>query len=221
MSPDPHVPDAMGDREGDISIPMLSLADDAGGEWGARMRRALLDLFGKRESDEGTADAGALLLADLRTLFGELSAVRLPSADIVERLGKMEERPWPEWRRGQPITAPQLAAALRPFGVRPVTIRIGQQTAKGYFKDSMAEAWGRYLPPHPPSSSIGGGSEPSHRHKQGNSRASDDFRPVTPAPGVTAEKTPKPAENLGCDGVTAETPPLGAERGPEGWEARL
>ncbi|MFN6953779.1 MAG: DUF3631 domain-containing protein [Acetobacteraceae bacterium] len=219
---DPQVPDAMGDREGDIVIPLLSIADDAGGAWQARMRRALLDLFEKRNAEEGNADAGTLLLADLKAMFAELSATRLPSAQIVERLGKMEERPWAEWRRGQPMTAAQLAAALRPFGVRPGTIRSGAETAKGYYRDALAEAWERYLPPAHTPSALEGGTEPSHRYKQGKSRGSGDFRPVTPGDRVTAEKSGKPAENLGCDEVTDQNTPLGRERvSVGGWEGDL
>lgn len=222
LDQNPDIPDALGDREGDIVIPLLSIADDAGGEWPARMRAALLDLFGKRNAEEGTADAGTLLLADLKVMFAELSATRLPSAQIVERLAKMEERSWAEWRRGQPMTAPQLAAALRPFGIRPGTIRTGAETVKGYHKTAMVEAWERYLPASTPSLPAGGGSEPSHRHKQGNSRGSGDFRPVTPAPGVTAEKSLKPADNMGCDGVTGKHPPLGGERvSGDAWEGDL
>ncbi len=43
---DPAMPDAIGDREGDISVPLLSVADDAGGAWQARARAALLNVFG-------------------------------------------------------------------------------------------------------------------------------------------------------------------------------
>jgi hypothetical protein len=145
---DPAVPDAMGDREGDIAIPLLSLADDAGGDWPARARRALLDVFGLRNRAEGNAEAGALLLADLRRLFSERGATRLPSTEIVADLEKMEERPWPEWRHGKPMTAVQLAVALAPFGVRPTTYRQpAGGTVKGYQRDHFEEAWTRYLPP--------------------------------------------------------------------------
>src|SRR3712207_1165637 len=116
----------------DIAVPLLSIADDAGGEWPERARRALLEVFGHRTATEGSMEAGALLLRDIKLMFAELSAPRLPSADIVGRLGEMEERPWPEWRRGRPMTAPQLARALAPFGIRPATIRVGTGTAKGY-----------------------------------------------------------------------------------------
>jgi hypothetical protein len=52
-----------------------------------------------------------------------MSALRLASADLVTRLGEMEERPWAEWKHSKPMTRPQLAAALRPFGIIPRTVR--------------------------------------------------------------------------------------------------
>lgn len=149
---DPPIPDEMGDREGDISVPLLAIADDAGGEWPARARRSLLEVFGLRNRAEGNAEAGALLLADLRMLFSDRGAERLPSVDIVAALEKMEERPWPEWRSGRPLTAHQLARALAPFGVRPFGYRPPRgQPVKGYQRDHFEEAWARYLPPPEPS----------------------------------------------------------------------
>jgi len=145
---DPAIPEAMGDREGDIAVPLLSIADDAGGPWPERAREALLDVFGKRASEGGNAEAGTLLLADLRDLFRDKGgATRLASAAVVAALGGMEERPWPEWRQGKPITPTQLARALAPFAVRPVNMRDGQdRVVKGYTADGFKDAWARYLP---------------------------------------------------------------------------
>ncbi len=157
LSTDPAVPEAMGDREGDISIALLSIADDAGGEWPKRARFALLTVFRSRTAEEGTAEAGTLLLADLRTIFFEKSAERITSADAVAALAAMEDRPWPEWRQGKPMTAPQLARALAPFRVRPATMRFGLNTAKGYQRDHFAEAWARYLPAEDTNTAAGGG----------------------------------------------------------------
>jgi putative DNA primase/helicase len=203
LSHDPAVPEAMGDREGDISIPMLSIADDAGGPWPSRARRALLDVFGHRSANEGNAEDGALLLKDLKMMFAELSALRLTSADMVARLGKMEERPWPEWRAGKPMTAPQLARALAPFGIRPATIRTGADTAKGYHREAFEEVWRRYLPPENATTAPLGDAEPSHRHNPGNSWASGDCEAVTTDGGVTGRNGGEPAKCLACDGVTA------------------
>ena len=70
----------------------------------------------------------------------------MPSAELAEKLGKLEERPWPEWRQGKPMTAPQLARALAPFGVRPANIRRGMEVVKGYRREHFEEAWTRYVP---------------------------------------------------------------------------
>jgi putative DNA primase/helicase len=219
---DPPVPDALGDREGDISIPLLSIADDAGGEWPARARRALLTVFAARTATEGNMETGAMLLADIKQLFAELSALRMTSADIVARLGKMEERPWPEWRQGKPMTAPQLAKALRPFQVAPTTIRTGTEIAKGYYRDAFADAWERYLAPETPPSPIEGGVKPLHRYNPGNSRASGESATVTRPDHVTERTRPKPAEKLACNGVTVSSPPVQPEDedmgpGPAPW----
>ncbi len=161
---DPAIPEAMGDREGDIAVPLLSIADDAGGPWPARARAALLDVFGKRAAEGGNTEAGALLLADVRDLFRDKGgATRLASAAIVAVLGGMEDRPWPEWRQGKPITATQLARALAPFAVRPQNLRDGDDVFKGYTADSFKDAWARYLPdaarPHDTPSGLDGGFE--------------------------------------------------------------
>ena len=142
----PPIPDAMGDREGDISVPLLSIADDAGGEWPRRARSALLTLFGGRASDGAAGETEVMLLADIRALFTSLGATRLGTDRILKELGEMDERPWPEWKAGKPITAVQLSRALRPFSIRPKTVRQRQQTFKGYDWDDFVEAWERYLP---------------------------------------------------------------------------
>ena len=142
----PDIPEAMGDREGDIAVPLLAVADDADLVWGKRARAALLDVLGKREADGGNIESGGLLLADLRDLYRERGATRLPSAAIVVALAGMEERPWPEWKGGKPITVTQLAKALAPFRVRPQNMRDGQGVVKGYTLESFHDAFARYLP---------------------------------------------------------------------------
>lgn len=146
LSRDPVMPPELGDREQDICVPLLSIADQAGGDWPDKARRALLTLFRGRAAEGAGQETGTMLLADIRALFVEIGAEQMSSAEIAEKLGRMEERPWPEWRRGQPMTAPQLANQLRPFGIRPGTIRRGHDTAKGYRREQFAEAWARYLP---------------------------------------------------------------------------
>jgi len=91
-----------------------------------------------------------MLLGDLRRLFTGRRAARLPSAVIVEELGKLEERPWSEWRRGKPITARQLARQLESFSISPKKVRVGDQTLRGYELEQFEDAFSRYLPPDDP-----------------------------------------------------------------------
>ena len=212
----PAIPEAMGDREGDIAVPLLSIADDAGGPWPARARAALLDLFGRREAEGGNAEAGALLLADLRDLFRDRGAPRLTSAFIVEALGGMEERPWPEWRRDKPMSANQLARALGPFGVRPQNIREGQAVAKGYTKDSFGDAWARYLPTDPiaptgtssapeaqshAATPIAGGFQTATPLQPCYHKAKSPNQTATAENGVAVCSAEKPLRNQSCSGV--------------------
>src|SRR5262245_54915868 len=84
-----------------------------------------------RDSDS----TGPLVLADIKTVFGDRSTDRLWSTTICDGLTEREGRPWSEWRASKtaepgPLTKNQLARLLRPFGIRPETIRIGEDRAK-------------------------------------------------------------------------------------------
>ena len=49
-------------------------------------------------------------------------------------------------RAGREINELWLSQQLRPYGIRPRTIRLGDQTAKGYTKEDFAEVFRRYIP---------------------------------------------------------------------------
>ncbi len=71
---------------------------------------------------------------------------RTKTEDVLQHLHQIDERPWAEWRRGSPMTATQLAAMLKPFGVKPITIRFPDTgPAKGYHRASFDDAFSRYL----------------------------------------------------------------------------
>ena len=123
LGTDPDMPDALGDRESDISVPLVAVADAAGGEWPKRGRACVLAVFGRRTEADGNSDTGGKLLADIRAIFADAGAIRMASAMVCDKIGKMEERPWPEWKHGKPMTPVQLAAALRPYQVRPANMR--------------------------------------------------------------------------------------------------
>jgi len=174
----------------------------------------LIEVFRARSAAEADLEVGALLLADIRAIFLGHSALKMSSADICKRLGDLEDRPWPEWRRGKSMTPPQLARALRPFGLRPGTVRLaetinGSITIKGYIKEAFEEAWSRYLPAraetqHAPKEE---GFNPSHRHTSGMPPDSGENGPVSNSDCNGSGNRFKPADNQARDGVTAPIPP--------------
>ena len=61
----------------------------------------------------------------------------------------MEDRPWPEWYRGKPISPRQIAKKLGLFGIKPKVIRIGGDTPRGYQLADFQDAFRRYLATDP------------------------------------------------------------------------
>ena len=96
-------------RTGDNWRPLLALADIAGGDWPAKARAAFNVLA---EDDQDSDAAGVMLLKDIKAMFEKRSADQLPSQNMVDALIQVEESPWPEYRRGKPITPRQMSALL-------------------------------------------------------------------------------------------------------------
>lgn len=190
--------DGLNDRANDCWEPLLSIADAVGGEWPIQARTAAAILHGL---DADAPTIGVQLLSDIHAAFG--SRDRMTTADLLNALVADDEALWPTWNRGKPMTARQLSARLAEFGIRSNTIRIGNQTAKGYMLAQFADAFDRYLADDSPFSCVttsqpngGAGCEP--------------FPSVTPHRHVTDRKAGKVNGGAGCDGVTYTTPPTGA-----------
>jgi putative DNA primase/helicase len=137
---DPKMPEALYGRAADNWRPLIAIADLAGGNWPARARDIAQKFAGRYEDV-----ASVMVLHDIRAIFIARGVDRLPSAEIIEVLSKMEDRPWPEWKNGKPITARQVAKLLDPFGVVPVTITLSTgKTPKGYHLRAFNELVKRY-----------------------------------------------------------------------------
>ncbi len=142
---DPVVPEELHDRAQDNWRPLLAIADLIGGSTPEAARKAALAFHRMAEDDETSAK----LLADIRQVFEETQEDQIPSEKIVEALVKMEDRPWPEFNRGKPLSPNLLARLLRPFDIRPRGIRVGPTTPKGYRLADFEDAFSRYLPSQP------------------------------------------------------------------------
>ena len=150
-TPDPGIPSGLHDRAADNWRHMLAIADLVGEPWPERARRAALILSGASEEEE----AATILLEDIRGIFQQEGRERLTSFEVVQALIRREDRPWPEWRRGQPLSVRGLARLLKPYGIHPKPMDwagVHPKGTRGYRIENFAEAWERYLPAQDPPS---------------------------------------------------------------------
>ncbi len=199
---DPEIPAGLHDRAVDNWSPLLAIADQVAAGLGQMAREAAAVVSGGAADDD--APPAELLLGDIRRLFDESGTDRLTSENIVESLVVMEDRPWPEWRRGRPLSKRGLARLLQPFGVRPKKVRVGDTTAQGYSRERFTDAFARYLPPLEV-------EQPEQASKNGGF---DGFPKWNTTPSVPDAKT---GETLGKMGdvpdVPVVDPPSSAQRG--------
>ena len=142
----PLMPEGIEDRNADVWESLLCIADAAGGHWPDRARVAAVALVAAARGDRGSL--GIRLLGDLRTIFAGHDAHS--TVDILSALVNLDESPWSDLK-GKPLDSRRLANFLHPYNIKSKTVRIGNQTPRGYSKESLWDAWERYLPPLPPS----------------------------------------------------------------------
>lgn len=136
----------LNDRAADNWRPLLQVAIAASysfeeTSWCDRAIEAAC-LLSIKDDDE---ELGTQLLADLRVLFENQETDRISSAQIVEALAEMEDRPWSEYGKNRkPLTKRQLAILLKQYDITPKTLRIGGVLHKGYLYSDLEPAFIRY-----------------------------------------------------------------------------
>lgn len=148
LNPDPEIPPELHGRAADNWRPLLAIADDLG--HGVAARAAAITLNSGRLDE----DPGAVLLGDIRSVFDTLGVDRLTSAALIEALLGLEDSLWHEWRGprddrpARKLSQSELSRLLRPFVIRPRTIRhhADTKTARGYLRSQFEAAWQAYCP---------------------------------------------------------------------------
>jgi hypothetical protein len=189
----PENPAQLHDRAADTWSPLFAIADVAGGIWPECARGVAIELS---SDGEDTMSDGVLLLADLRELFAKEPSGVLFTREILTALNADETRPWPEHKHGKPLTDRQLAALLKPYKVKPRTVRRGTDTEKGYKLEWLSGPFAAYLPPRSVTASQSSNSA-------GFEPVPSVTLPATVAPHVTDTRRENPSVSAGCDGVTA------------------
>lgn len=200
----PSIPDALNDRAADNWMPLLVLADLAGGNWPTVARQAALELSGS----EGTEALGvnAQLLADIKQVFDEQESDRLASKELCERLADMEGRPWADFGKNQKaITPNQLANLLREFGIASRGVRIGDATPKGYLRDDFAEVFSCYLADN-------GESERHNATTPASIEENPLFQNATLEPCCVSENATLTNKDAACCGVAFQKPETSTDK---------
>jgi Protein of unknown function (DUF3631) len=142
----PNTPEGVEDRDADVWEPLLAVADSIGGEWPKKARVSAVSLVS--DAKEAEPSLGIRLLADCKTIFGEVDAMF--THVILKALHDLAEAPWSDLK-GKPLNDRGLALRLRQYGIKSKQVRIGEITLKGYERADFIDVWKRYLPPPPPS----------------------------------------------------------------------
>jgi Protein of unknown function (DUF3631) len=142
-NPFPALPESITDRNADIWESLIAIADSAGGEWPNKARVAAVALVAG--SKDMVTSLGVRLLEDMKLIFGDRESIS--TEEILFSLKGLTEAPWSDIR-GKPIDSRVLAIKLGTYGIKSMTIRVKENTPKGYRKADFLDAWLRYLPSH-------------------------------------------------------------------------
>ncbi len=136
----PLMPAEVTDRAADVWEPLLMVAEAAGESWPERARVAAVTLV--TDAKAASPSLGLRLLTDLRTLFADRDS--MSTEHILTGLCSLEESPWSDLK-GKPVDSRRLANLLKPYDITSKVIRIGSTTHRGYAREDLHDAWGRYL----------------------------------------------------------------------------
>src|SRR5439155_10888308 len=138
----PGMPPSLNDREADFWEPLVVLSDVVGGRWPELARQAAVGLTTSARENNPISS----LLLDIWIQFLNANADRLFSRTIVAALNRCEDRPWLELKKGKEITEVWLAKRLQAYDIRPRTIWIGEEHARGYLEKDFRVLFHRYIP---------------------------------------------------------------------------
>ena len=191
------MPDALGDREQDIYEPLFVLANLAGGEWPQRVTNAALALSG--QSMDANPEGSIQVLGAIRAYFVETDRAKVFSSALVKWLNEEADSTLATWNNGKGIRQAEIRRLLKEFDIQPRTVRIGDETQKGYDRAWFEEAFAAYLADPQ--------TENSHTvTKPVGIGDSHGLAPVTPGECDRTKNTVSTNKDAGCDRVTVSNP---------------
>jgi hypothetical protein len=135
----PAMPPELNDRAADVWEPLFALAEIAGGDWPEKARMASLGLTGLAQE----SSLIVVLMKEIQNCFEVSKCDRLFSRTLVLWLVQCRNAPWAE---GIAVNEMWLSQQLRPYGIRPRTVWMMGESAKGYLLEDFGDVFRRYLP---------------------------------------------------------------------------
>jgi hypothetical protein len=195
---EPELPLELDDRAAEGWEALFAIADLAGAKFAEQARLAAVGLA--KDAPEDEDGHGVLLLKTLKDMFG--AAPALHTEAILGNLNDGDELPFGGYRKGLGIDSRGLAKLLRPFGIKPKTLRFGEVTVKGYSREEFSDAWERYC------TDTGKGA----KHENGPGSESLSVTTVTTAPQSQKPPIPDPSQTADVtDGESAANPHSNAD----------
>jgi hypothetical protein len=140
-----NMPEELDDRAQDCWVPLFTIASCISPEVVAMTLEAALATKASTQEPQSTSNN---LLADIREVLTQYEALRISTADLLEKLIADPDMGWNTCNKGFPLEPRQLAKNLRPYGIAPKTVRMSEAyTPKGYEVHDFKEAFDRYLKP--------------------------------------------------------------------------
>ncbi len=136
---EPNLPDVLANRARDNWHLLISIADAAGGHWPETARKAAVTF----SSGAAERSQKEYLLAAIAAVFRdhtERDWDRISSDELCKAVRKVDDQL-------EGLEPRELARLLKPFGIAPRTIRIGDKTPKGYRRNDFDDVFARYPPP--------------------------------------------------------------------------
>jgi hypothetical protein len=157
----PEIPSGFHNRRRANWIPLLAIAEAAGGEWKAAAWKAARAI--EAVADTFDPSIGVELLLAIRAAFEVREKLvsnkdRITAPGLNEVLIADETAPWATYNKGKPISQRQVKDLLKPYGIKPKTIRCDDGTEKGsypkgYLLEWFADAFDRFYTPSLPQTS--------------------------------------------------------------------
>jgi Protein of unknown function (DUF3631) len=150
---EPIMPAELNDREQDkwealyILCELVTDVTDvtAVSGWLEKIRQASLEIATEDKDREDTG-VGELIIKDITNIMNNdefCVTDRMRTSEVVNSLLQIDTSPWSGFNHGRPLDGSGLARLLKPFKIRPQTIRFGKEdkdTDKGYYRSQFKDA---------------------------------------------------------------------------------